>query len=46
LPEIHLIDPWLLGEEWKTIMVCGADKTLPLVFSGTLDEINKSQKKD
>jgi len=36
LPEIHLINLWLLGERFKPIIIRDADKALHFVFPGTL----------
>jgi hypothetical protein len=36
LPEIHLINPWLLGEECKPIIIRDANKAFHLLPQGTL----------
>jgi hypothetical protein len=38
LPEVYLIDPWLLGEKRKPIIIRDAEQTLHLLFSGTFNE--------
>ena len=42
LPEIYLINPWLLGEKGKPVIICDADKTLhfePILFSENLTHL-------
>ena len=39
LPEIYLINPWLLGEECKPIIIRDADKTLHLLFPRKLIDL-------
>jgi len=41
LPKNYLINPWLLGEECKPIIIRDVDKTLHLVFPGTLTGLTK-----
>jgi len=38
LPKVYLIDPWLLGEESKPIIICNADKALHFVSPGQLND--------
>jgi hypothetical protein len=35
LPEVHLINPWLLGEECTPIIIRDANKTFHFIFPGT-----------
>jgi len=39
LPEVHFINPWLLGEKCKPIIVCDADKALHLYFPESLPAV-------
>ena len=45
LPEVYLINLWLLGEECKPIIICNGDKTLHLVFPGTLNDLTKVKRR-
>ena len=36
LPEVYLVNPWLMGEKCKPIIIRNADKTVHLLPQGTL----------
>ena len=45
LPEVDFINPWLLGEKCKPIIVRNADKALHFVFHETLTGLTRAKRR-
>jgi hypothetical protein len=41
VPQVHFINPWLLGEKYTPIIIRDADKALHFVFSETLARLRR-----